>query len=95
MIGPGSSRKIRGATIIPNRIQIRQPTRAPAMSIRRFKSNSPSVKRRGESRMTLVVPKSSSLVSRVSMAKLSMVINESIPISLKASIRCSIFFLAM
>ena len=75
--------------------QMKQPTRAPAISMRRFKSNSPSVKRRGESRMTLVVPKSSSLVSRVSIAKLSMVMRESIPISLKASIKCSIFLRAM
>ena len=76
-------------------MQMKQPTRAPAISMRRFNSSSPSVKRRGESRMTLVVPKSSSLVSRVSMAKLSMVISESMPISLKASMRCSIFLRAM
>lgn len=58
-------------------------------------SNSSSVKRRGERRMTLVVPKSSSLVSKVSIAKLSIVIRESIPISLTASMKCSIFLRSM
>ena len=76
---------------MPKSIQMRQPTMAPQMSMRRLISNSPSVKRRGERRITLVVPKSSSLVSRVSIAKLSMVMRESIPISLTASMRCSIF----
>lgn len=79
----------------PTSRQMRQPMRAPQMSMRRLMSNSPSVKRRGERRMTLVVPKSSSLVSRVSIAKLSMVIRESIPISLTASMRCSIFLRSM
>lgn len=65
--------------------------RAPRMSIRRLTISSPSEKRRGERRMTLVVPKSSNLVSRVSTAKLSMVIRESIPISLIDSMRCLIF----
>ena len=65
--------------------------RAPRMSIKRLIMSSPSEKRRGERRMTLVVPKSSSLVSRVSTAKLSMVIRESIPISLTDSMRCLIF----
>ena len=65
--------------------------RAPRMSIRRLIISSPSEKRRGERRMTLVVPKSSSLVSRVSTAKLSIVIRESIPISLIDSMKCLIF----
>ena len=74
---------------------MRQPMRAPQISMRRLMSNSSSVKRRGERRMTLVVPKSSSLVSRVSIAKLSIVIRESIPISLTASMKCSIFLRSM
>lgn len=80
---------------MPKRMQMRQPIRAPRISMMRLMISSPSEKRRGERRMTLVVPKSSNLVSRVSMAKLSIVMRESMPISLTASMRCLIFLRSM